>query len=283
MPNNLGLSEQLLYSTARIECTLANGTSTGTGFFFSFDVDDGPLKIPVVVTNKHVIENSVTGRILFNVADSEGNPVDTEHYPIALDNFESRWFLHPEPEVDLCVMPIGPYVNYASHHGEKLFYRTLGKQYIPSFEQLNELGVMEEITMVGYPSGLWDAVNNKPIVRRGITATHPKLNYNGVEEFLIDAACYPGSSGSPVMIVNEGSFTNRAGFQMGVNRIFLLGILYAGPQFTATGQIRMQNIPNRPVSVSHIPMNLGNVIKAHKLLDFEEMLIQLYKSSPQQN
>lgn len=52
--------------------------------------------------------------------------------------------------------------------------------------------------MVGYPDGIWDEFNNQPIVRRGITATHPKNDFNGKGEFLIDAVCFPGSSGSPV-------------------------------------------------------------------------------------
>ncbi|MBT2739938.1 MULTISPECIES: hypothetical protein [unclassified Bacillus (in: firmicutes)] len=57
----------------------------------------------------------------------------------------------------------------------------------------------------------------------------------------------------------------------------LLGILYAGPQFTATGEIAVLNIPSsRPISVSQIPMNLGYIIKSHKLLDFEEILEGLY-------
>jgi hypothetical protein len=48
--------------------------------------------------------------------------------------------------------------------------------------------------MVGYPNGLWDTANNFPLIRRGVTATHIKNNYNGKSEFVIDIACYGGSS-----------------------------------------------------------------------------------------
>ncbi len=44
--------------------------------------------------------------------------------------------------------------------------------------------------MIGYPNGIWDEANNMPIIRRGITATHPNFNYNGKPEFMIDAACF---------------------------------------------------------------------------------------------
>ena len=53
---------------------------------------------------------------------------------------------------------------------------------------------------IGYPSGVWDHVNLMPIMRRGTTATPMALNFEGRAEFLIDAAVYPGSSGSPVFV-----------------------------------------------------------------------------------
>jgi hypothetical protein len=55
-------------------------------------------------------------------------------------------------------------------------------------------------------------------------------------------------------------------------RIKLLGILYAGPQHTVEGEIRIVKVPtlDRPVSVSTIPNNLGIVVKARKLDAFED-------------
>ena len=44
---------------------------------------------------------------------------------------------------------------------------------------------------------------------------------------MIDVACYPGSSGSPVLIFNEGSYNKKgAGLVVG-DTSFLLGVLYA--------------------------------------------------------
>ena len=60
-------------------------------------------------------------------------------------------------------------------------------------------------------------------------------------------------------------------------RLKLLGVLYAGPQHTATGDLEIVNVPTqqRVVAFSRIPNNLGCVIKAKKLLDFEKILAKL--------
>ena len=125
--------------------------------------------------------------------------------------------------------------------------------------------------MIGYPIGLSDQYNHKPIVRRGITASHPRKNYQGKKETLLDMACFPGSSGSPVFILNQGSFTTPTGISIG-NRIYLLGILYGGPQYDATGVLQFANLPNMPVPVTSIPANLGVMIKSERLLEFENII-----------
>lgn len=128
--------------------------------------------------------------------------------------------------------------------------------------------------MVGYPNGLWDKTNNLPIFRKGITATHPKYDYNGREEFLIDAACFPGSSGSPVLHLDVGNYV-RSGILYRGDRVTLLGILYAGPHYTISGEIEIINVPTvqKPVALTRIPNNLGIIIKSHKILDFQKNIV----------
>lgn len=125
--------------------------------------------------------------------------------------------------------------------------------------------------MVGYPNGLWDRINNLPVFRRGVLATNYKRDWNGKKEFLIDAACFPGSSGSPVLLFNIGGYQSRKGSHLGANRIKLMGILYAGPQHTVEGEIRIVNVPihQKPIAVAGIPNNLGIVIKAEQIRHFE--------------
>lgn len=275
MSGQLSITEKLMYSTIRIECDLGNGKcSTGTGFLFNF-LDDGDSHIPCLVTNKHVVRGAIKGSFRFTLKDDNGNPINDKHEIFNFNYFEDMWIMHPDEGTDLCIMPIAPIINNASERNIKLFYVALDNSLIPSIEELEELTAMEDVVMIGYPNGIWDSVNNSPIIRRGVTATHPKLNYEGREEFMIDAACFPGSSGSPVLLLNLGSYISREGnINMGSSRIKLLGVLYAGPQHTATGEIQIINVPTRqePISISRIPNNLGIIIKSNKILDFNQIL-----------
>ncbi|MGM9509713.1 S1 family peptidase [Larkinella sp. GY13] len=274
--NNLSTSEQLTYSTVRIECEYNDGTSgTGTGFFFQFLLDDTTgTHVPVVITNKHIVSGSTKGRLIITKANANNEPLDTQHFQVSFNNFENFWRKHPDGDVDLCAMPIAPFINEANDRGERLFYIPLDKSLIPSNEQLADLSALEEILMIGYPNGIWDHVNNKPILRKGITATHPNFDYCGKKEIMIDAACFPGSSGSPVFIYNEGGYRDKRGnMYMGASRVILLGALYAGPQHTAQGDIQIVNVPTgqRPIALSRIPNNLGLVIKAERITELEQL------------
>ena len=58
---DLSLSEQICYSTIRIETQTNKGCCTGTGFFFNFlENPDNKTHIPCIVTNKHVVEEGTT-------------------------------------------------------------------------------------------------------------------------------------------------------------------------------------------------------------------------------
>ncbi|AWG22725.1 serine protease [Flavobacterium faecale] len=274
---DLSISEQLTYSTVRIECELkTGGTSTGTGFFFNFLEDKtSNTHVPVVVTNKHVIKNASKGKLIITKANEKGEPIDTEHFTLAFDNFESFWRLHPEADVDLCAMPIAPFVNEAQKRGDKLFYIPFTKDLLPTEKHKEELTAIEDVLMIGYPNGIWDSVNNMPIFRKGTTATNPLIDYNGKKEIMIDIAAFPGSSGSPVLIFNEGGYRDKKGnTYMGANRIILLGVLFAGPQATATGEIVMTPNLQRPISVSQIPNNLGLIIKSERIIEMEKLFNQ---------
>lgn len=273
---NLTLTEQLSYATVRIECkSKDNQLFTGTGYFFRFRINkELNTHIPVVITNKHVIKNAYEGRIIFSKADEEGNPDDKNHFGLFLNNFEQMWKMHPSDDVDLCAMPIAPFLNQAEMANHKLFYRSLDTTLIPTQEQLDDLSAMEDIVMVGYPNGIWDSINNKPIFRKGVTATHPNLDYNGKKEFMIDAACIPGSSGSPVFLLNENGYSDKKGTTyLGAKRILLLGTLYAGPQLTTEGEVVVVDVPTvqRAFALSKIPINLGLVIKSNRILELEDL------------
>lgn len=268
----LSAAEQLAHCTVRIETDVG----TGTGFFYRMAPDqNNVVHIPVVITNRHVVVGAHKGQFLISHARPDGLPDLSVHETFVFGNFSQLWFAHPDNDVDLCAMPIAPILIRAREAGISLFFRALDATMIPTQEELEDLSPIEDITMVGYPNGLWDSVHNMPIFRRGILATHPRLNWNGKPDFLIDAACFPGSSGSPVFLFNEGGYISKGGLTLGGTRLKLLGILYAGPQHAATGEIQIVAVPivDKPVAVTSIPNNLGIVVRATVIPELETGLL----------
>ena len=267
---NLTFAEQIGYMTVRIEVQLPlKDRRTGTGFICLFNDPQKGTMAPSIVTNKHVVEGAISGTFFMTLADSLKKPIPGRYKKITIDDFESRWIFHPE--VDLAAMPIEPILKHYDALNIRFYFTYLQSSLISDESLLNSLSAVEDILMVGYPNGLWDRLNNLPIYRTGITATHPAMDYNGKTEFLIDAACIPGSSGSPIFLFNEIFFTrNDTTFQQ--NRYSLLGVLYAGPVFSATGDIIIKPIPSRLKSVTNIPINLGFVIKAERVKELGELV-----------
>ena len=270
------ISEHLAYSTVRIECIGCDGiTSTGTGFFFRFNENGKRESIPVVITNKHVIDGARKGTLVFTIAEA-GSPVDTRHLTLHSEMvFEDFWKKHPDSAVDLCAMSITPFITAAKMQETDLYLTFLDCSNIPDKDNYDKLTALEEIVMVGYPDGFWDETNNKPIFRKGITATHPYADYNGTKEFLVDAACFPGSSGSPVIHLIENNVYAGRKIAVGMPKIILLGILYATLQSTSTGDIYIEKIPTKqkPIVLTGIPNNLGLVIKSERIRELELLFL----------
>lgn len=272
MSSELTIAQQLLHSTIRIECRDAAGNvSSGTGFNFSFEFDG--ILVPTIVTNRHVFQNAVQSDFHYTLADADGRSTG-RHERFFIYDFSKAWIAHPDPHVDLAILPTQPLFEELNKLGKRPFYINLSQGVIASPEMLASLDAIEDVTMIGYPNGLWDDVNNLPIVRRGITATSVAYEYRGKKEFLIDAACFPGSSGSPVFIYNSGSFSGSGGGLNIGTRLMLIGVLFAGHIHTAVGEIKVVPIPTatRPIPISQIPNNLGICIHASRILDFVPVL-----------
>lgn len=237
--------------------------ATGTGFFFDFEFDKTTKSfIPVIVTNKHVVKGAQKIKLFLKEKSSSGGPDYNKPYELELNNPASYIVNHPDTSIDLCVIPIAFLDDSLKKLNRTMYYDIFGQAAIPSLEINDKMLAIEEIYMVGYPNGLWDKNHNLPIARRGITATPPTIDYNSRKEFVVDIAAFPGSSGSPVFLYNPGFFQTKKGTEMG-GRIYLLGILYAGPLISMQGKVILD--PTNPTSITNIPMNLGYVLKSELL------------------
>ena len=270
---SLGIIEQLTHSTVRIETDLhGGGMATGSGFYMHFLKNEEEC-VPVIITNKHVISNAKNGRFHITLAKDNGLPDTGRHLKFEITQFEESFIKHPDPNVDLAAFLIGPIFNQLQQQGNIPFYVPIETSLIPTDEERHSFSSMEDIVMIGYPNGIWDAQNNLPVIRKGITATHSNIALNGKSEFLTDIASFPGSSGSPVFLANIGGYMdNKGNTYMGAHRIRLLGIHYAGAMHTASGEIRIVTAPtsNIPVPITAIPNNIGVAINSKELLVLEE-------------
>jgi len=172
-------------------------------------------------------------------------------------------------------MPVEPLRLVAQQKSIDIFYIHLDEQFIPSAETLGGLSAMEDITMVGYPIGLWDQANNFPLLRRGVTSSHPANDFNGEPVGLLDIAALPGSSGSPVLILNQGSYAVSTDIGIGLRSI-LLGILYMYYRLLPGGETKALEIPTTVTSEEMgIPLHIGRYIRSSELLELKKELVKL--------
>ena len=255
------ISEKLMFSTVRLE-TL-NGSS-GSGFFYNFKIKDKIYS--TIITNKHVVNDNPKEVMQFLLHLGKNGKVIKDNFMVTL---ETEWIFHPDPEVDLCFCYFNPLVEKIKNDYQKdVFFIPIDQDLILNKSQLKNLSALEPVVMVGYPNGLWDRENNYPLFRTGVTASHPAVNFNKPSEGVVDMACFPGSSGSPIFILNENGYNDKNGnFYFGTDRLIFLGILYAGPTMTLQGEIVTETIPTiqQNFSRSQMMINLGYYIKSYEI------------------
>lgn len=268
------LAEQLLYTTIKL-IALKNGNpvSTGTGFMFAF-AKNGDEMVPCIVTNKHVVNGAdkIRARLHFG---KDGKPTG-EFVNCDFDISGGIPFWHPDPNVDLCAIAFAEILMQAGTQEKEIFHRQLDMGIVPGNDDWEYFDALEEVMMIGCPNGLSDETNNLPISRRGITATSLTKNYNGKPEFMIDMACFPGSSGSPIFLYDRNGYQDRREntYNIGAQRIKLVGILYSGPLIANDGRIVLSNMPR--VEISSM-MHLGNAIKSSELRVLDDVITKMLR------
>ncbi|GGR33555.1 S1 family peptidase [Deinococcus ruber] len=201
------MSEMMMYSTLRI----FTNTGGGSGFVYLKTLSP-TLKLPYLITNKHVLENVDVCWINFHCADESTLLPNGKNIRYDFTSFDSsNYVAHPNPDIDLCAIPLLPVFLELNSIGSTPFTTSVTEETLIDQATLSTLSAIEDITMVGYPIGLSDEANNFPIMRRGITASHPNIDFNGTPQGVIDIAAFPGSSGSPIFLFNERGYRTRTG------------------------------------------------------------------------
>jgi hypothetical protein len=276
--------DALLYSTVRVEATLPGGKiSTGTGFVIRYTPDPGnPDKyFPALITNKHVVRDAISGRLYFHqghtTADGSFQPT-RQMAVLEIADFPQAWIMHPvhsdvddevsDPakSVDLCAAPLGRALKELHAQGITLYPMQVAESMVPSRDALLDREIVETVMMVGYPDGLWDDQHGFPLFRRGSTASHPAVDFSGWPVGALDIAAYRGSSGSPVILIEEGADYSLSNTPP--RAPLLLGVLFSGPQVDAEGRLELDGIPTQdlPPTTTKVFMNLGFYVKARELL-----------------
>jgi hypothetical protein len=237
--NPLTISERLMYSTIRIDVEYSDGDSgTGTGFFYVLRRDGGG-GTPMLFTCSHLFQGTPAEpyealKAVFHFHEADVRPDDKGQaqrgpsgrgFVMELARPARRMLRHTDGSVDLAAFVLGE-INV---DGKIPFFIPFTDGDVPDAAQLSKLSAVEEVLMIGYPIGIWDDVNFLPVTRRGITATHPAIPFRGTERGLVDVACFPGSSGSPIVIAHEGFyFDKKSNDVMLGTRFHLLGVMFGG-------------------------------------------------------
>ena len=269
------IAEQLFFTTVRIDTVTANGMAgSGTGFCFEYNVTDQRYRF--VVTNKHVVMGQENGAL--NFLQRKGDqPHIGSGFRLGINDWPNAWFGHPDPDIDIAICPLAPLEEHIMHaHGINLFYKTISSKMIPSAEQILDLDALEPVTFIGYPNGVWDSKNLLPVARRGTTASPIEVNFEGTPRFLIDASVFGGSSGSPVFILNQGSWTTKGGGTVIGSRVYFVGVVAAVFFRTELNTIISVPIPTQmqPMAQQREMIDLGIVFKAHTVVETIEAFLK---------
>lgn len=251
-------ADQLFFVTAYLEGSDGQAEWSGTGFIYAVHTDKGVVHC--LVSNKHVLERAQDLKVRMVRGDGSGGPVMGQATEVTLGGAAAMVVGHPDPAVDVAVMPMSPVLEHMARLDAPAFFKSVGPDLALTDEKAADLDSVEEILFVGYPNGLFDRTHYTPIARRGTTATPVQLNYCGEPAFLVDATVFPGSSGSPVCLNNTGTYQSRDGGVVVGARVLFLGVLAAVHTAQVGGTLTAQLPAEQTVSVD-TPIGLGIVYK----------------------
>ncbi len=190
------IAEKMLLATRPIrnEWTGVRGTC------FALDVGERGRRYPFLASNIHI-----TGKMQECSVWFCRNGMPSVRYLIPA----SSWV--PHPSEDLAIAPLEPILRNLRSKGISILLPTIPIRDITTNTEMGgRFDAYEEVLFIGYPQGTHQS-GEVPVLRTGITSTPPYLDFEGKSRFLIDASVFPGSSGSPLFILDSSSFSRGMG------------------------------------------------------------------------
>jgi S1-C subfamily serine protease len=248
---------------------------SGTGFLYNF-FRNGDQNVTAIVTNRHVLAGMTKIQMRWTRRTPSNEPDFGKFIDVTLENLQERIIVHPDQDVDLAIIAVSDLLNKYQNESRPIYTVGADESLVASKENLKKFQPLEDILVVGYPDGISDTENNIPIFRRGVTATPVYMNFNGKKQFMIGAAIYHGSSGSPVFLYNIGAWIEENGHAQLGTRVGLLGVVYGVVESSTEGEIRVISAPTQFTSkvFSNIPHNLGACVPSYCILDFEPEIVK---------
>jgi hypothetical protein len=182
--------KQLLEQAKKTVVFLGEGDEHGrpvpyaTGFLISVN------NMYHLLTARHVIVDIKTGElqddelcVFFNLKEDKG--IGTRRIAEMKAKFGVDWIFHSQAEVDIAILPVGL-------DSEKDDVKVMPNDLFLTSDSLFEL---YDVFFLSYQPGVKPGAKLSPIIRTGTISL-----INEDKTFYIDAAAFPGNSGSPVFL-----------------------------------------------------------------------------------
>lgn len=151
-----------------------------------------------LVTNRHVLANQTQVVLRLNPVNT-GDLVKEQSITLKDDKGSDNWVSHPNPAVDISVVPVNANV-LREQSLQSMFFES--DHMTADRAKLKDIGISigDGIFVLGFPMGLvGTAQRNYVIARQGCIARISDVLDGPASTFLIDALVFPGNSGGPVV------------------------------------------------------------------------------------